>query len=49
MDEWYLDKVLPDLIAMVAELRNQGALRVRTMAQLAEETLGKNSVAGEKR
>lgn len=39
MDEWYLERVLPDLVDMVAGFRDAGILRVRTMAQLAEETL----------
>jgi peptidoglycan/xylan/chitin deacetylase (PgdA/CDA1 family) len=49
MDEWYLEGVLPDLVAMVAELRDQGALRVRTMAQLAEETLAGRAETSGKR
>ena len=39
MNAWYLDNVLPKIVKLTAALRDSGRIQVKTMGELAEETL----------
>jgi hypothetical protein len=39
MDKWYLDEVLPDVLANIRKMEDQGKVEVLTMEQLASRTL----------
>jgi peptidoglycan/xylan/chitin deacetylase (PgdA/CDA1 family) len=42
MDAWYLDNVMPEVLKMVGEFRDNGKLRVMTMGALADEFSSKS-------
>lgn len=43
MDTWYLENVMPEVVRMVGEFRDEGMLRVLTMEALAEEFKSKGN------
>jgi hypothetical protein len=40
MDLWYLENVMPDILKMVSEYRNDSRIQVKTMGEVAESVIG---------